>query len=271
MKKLLISIILLLGGAAVFVFGSPYYSVFPTNRNQTYLLALTGILVTIAVILKRIASLSVYWQAAYALGIASAATLVLGTGFLNLHSRTVSPLGDIAVDKFSQFLHVVPIILVLTWIKRDKLGSIFIKVGNLKRGLIFGLVSFAGFTVLALAVGGLSIEIITSRPEAVPWLLVFVFSNAIMEELWFRGIFLRHYQALIGKNAAILVTAIIFGTSHINATYSFPGGGVVFGLLVIGLGFVGAYAMLKDDSLIGPVLFHAGYDLAIILPVLNSL
>jgi membrane protease YdiL (CAAX protease family) len=271
MKKLLISVLLLLGSAAVFVFGSPYYSVFPTNRNQTYLLALTGTLLVTAVILKRIPSLSTYWQVAYALFIASAATLFLGTGLLNLHSRTISPLADIAVDKFSQFLHVVPIILVLTLIKRDKVGSIFIKVGNLKPGLIFGLVSFAGFTVIALVTGGISMEIISARPEAIPWLLVFVFANAIMEELWFRGIFLRHYQTLIGKNAAILITAIIFGASHINATYAFPGGGVVFGLVVFGLGCVGAYAMLKDDSLIGPVLFHAGYDLVIILPVLNSL
>jgi membrane protease YdiL (CAAX protease family) len=45
---------------------------------------------------------------------------------------------------------------------------------------------------------------------------------------------------------------------------------MVFGMIVFVLGLVGAYAMLKDDSLIGPVLFHAGYDLLVIIPVLNS-
>jgi len=41
--------------------------------------------------------------------------------------------------------------------------------------------------------------------------------------------------------------------------------------VVFGLGAVGAYAMLKDDSLIGPVLFHAGYDLLVIVSVMESL
>ena len=41
--------------------------------------------------------------------------------------------------------------------------------------------------------------------------------------------------------------------------------------MVFGLGLVGAHAMLKDDSLIGAVLFHAGYDLLVIVPILDSL
>lgn len=45
----------------------------------------------------------------------------------------------------------------------------------------------------------------------------------------------------------------------------------VSGLVVFGLGLVGAYAMFKDDGLIGPVLFHASYDLLIIVPIINSL
>jgi membrane protease YdiL (CAAX protease family) len=92
-----------------------------------------------------------------------------------------------------------------------------------------------------------------------------------MEELWFRAIFLKRYEKVIGRFAAILVTAVPFGASHVSATYEFPGGGVVFGVVVFILGVVGAYAMLKDDSLLGPVLFHAGYDLMIIVPVLNSM
>jgi hypothetical protein len=42
MRRLLLSALLILGGAAVFVSGSPYYTVFPTNGNQPYTLALTA-------------------------------------------------------------------------------------------------------------------------------------------------------------------------------------------------------------------------------------
>ena len=110
-----------------------------------------------------------------------------------------------------------------------------------------------------------------SLPAALPWLLLFVFANASMEELWFRGIFLKHYESLIGRWATILVTALIFGLSHINATYTFPGGPLVFGLVVFGLGCVGAYSMFNDDGILAPILFHAGYDLTIIVSVMNSL
>jgi len=92
-----------------------------------------------------------------------------------------------------------------------------------------------------------------------------------MEELWFRGVFLRSYERLIGRKGAIFVTALAFGASHISATYTFPGGGFVFGLVVFSLGAVGAFAMMKHDSIIGPVLFHAGYDLMVIGSVLATL
>ena len=60
MGKFFISVLLVLGGAAVFVLGSPYYTVFPTNGNQTYTIALTAFFLIISVALKRSRSLSRY-------------------------------------------------------------------------------------------------------------------------------------------------------------------------------------------------------------------
>ncbi|MCJ7702527.1 MAG: CPBP family intramembrane metalloprotease [Anaerolineales bacterium] len=271
MKKSFISFLLVLSGAAIFVLGNPYYSVFPTNGNQEYALAMTVFFLVVSVILKRIPSFSVYGPAAYALFMASAGLLFMGTGVLNLQRSTMPPLQFLAMDKLSQFLYVVPVLVGLTLLAKGDLNSIFIGTGKLKGGLTFGLVSFASFAVIALAMGLQSNDFFPSLRAATPWLLLFIFANAIMEELWLRGIFLRNYETILGRNAAILVTAIVFGASHINATYNFPGGGFVFGLVVFGLGLVGAYAMFKDDSLIGPILFHAGYDLLVIVPILNSL
>jgi len=270
MKKVTISILLLLGGAAIFIFGNLYYDVFLTNRNQTYNLTITLIFLIIAAILKWNPKLTKYWKAAYSLFIVSAANLFLGTGLLNLQEPTMPPLQNLAIDKFSQFLHIVPVILVLTLVAGEDLKSIYIKRGNLKRGLIFGLVSFICFGVAGLVLQWNSRDLFSSLRTAIPLILLYAFSNAIMEELWFRGVFLKKYQDLIGKTGAILITSLIFGASHINATYEFPGGGIIFGIVVFGLGVVGAHAMIKDDGLIGPVLFHAGYDLMIIVSVLNT-
>jgi membrane protease YdiL (CAAX protease family) len=269
-NTLIISSLLLLGGTAVFVLGNPYYSVFPTNGNRTYYIVLTTFFLITSVLLKRNQALTVYTPALYALFIASAALLFLDTGVLNLHDNDMVPLKFLAFDKLSQFLHIVPVIIILTLLAKGSLKSIFIGVGNLKLGLIFGLVSLTVFAVLALIMGVQSSRFFPSLWQALPWILLWIFANSIMEELWFRGIFLRPYENIIGQNAAIVVTALIFGISHINATYEFPGGGFVFGLVVFILGLAGAYMMFKSDSLIGPVLFHAGYDLLVIVPVLNT-
>lgn len=271
MRKIFISILLVLGGLAIFVLGNPYYSVFQTNGNQTYYLSITLFFLIISIILKRNPSLAIYWQAAYALFVASAALLFFSTGILNLHNSSMPPLQNLALDKFSQLLHIVPVIIILTLLAKGDLKSIFIGAGKFKEGLTFGLISFAVFAVIAFLINIQSSRFFPSLWNAIPLLLLFIFSNAIMEELWFRGIFLKNYETIIGRNAAIIVTSIVFGTPHIFVTYEFLGGGIVFGLVVFCMGLIGARSMFKSDSLIGPVLFHAGYDLLVIIPVLNSL
>ncbi len=61
MKKTILLTWFLLGGLAIFVLGNPYFSVFPTNRNQVYYIVPTGIFLLVAVVLKRIDSLACYW------------------------------------------------------------------------------------------------------------------------------------------------------------------------------------------------------------------
>ena len=270
MRKLVVSICLLLAGLAVFVLGSPYYSVFPTNGSQIYLVALSVVFLVVSLALKKSPALSLYAPSAYGLFIASTAFLFLSTGLLELRSGALSPLQDLALDKLSQALHVVLVILVLTLAAGGNLKSIFIARGNLKAGLIFGGVSFLLWAILAYLLQAGAGGFPQLNTSAILLLLVYVFANAIMEELWFRAIFLKRYEAVIGRLAAIVVTSAVFGASHLNATYEFPGGSVVFGIVVFVLGVVGAYSMYKTDSLIGAVLFHAGYDLTIIVPVLNS-
>ena len=269
-RKITISVLLLIFSSAIFIFGSPYYRIFPTNRNQNFYLGLTVFFFVGSMMLRRSSTYSEYWRVMFSFFIASAALLFLSTGILNLHNNSMPPLQNTALDKFSQFLHVVPVIIGLTLISGAKLDSIFVSIGNLKRSLMFGLISFAGFAGLFWLLGMQTSGYFSSLGQAIPLILLFIFANSIMEELWFRGIFLKHFEPLIGRTAAILITAFIFGTSHINATYEFPGGKIVFGIIVFLLGVVGAYAMLKDESVIGPVLFHAGYDLLVIIPVLNS-
>jgi membrane protease YdiL (CAAX protease family) len=135
---------------------------------------------------------------------------------------------------------------------------------------VFGGVSFLVFAVVAYVILLTSGGYPSPNGRTLLLVLLWAFANSIVEELWFRAVFLEAYQRVIGRTAAILVTSAVFGASHVFATYGFPGGPIVFGIVVFALGAVGAYSMSKTESLIGAVRFHAGYDLTIILPVLAS-
>ncbi len=270
-KKISLSIIFLVSLLAIFVLGSPYYSVFPTNQNPTYYAAITVFFLGVTFMLQRVDRYKKYWPAAYTFFIASFALWFLSTGILDIPRSETNPAQFIALDKVSQFIHVVLPIVVLTLLARQDLKSIFIRRGNLRRGLMFGLVSFVVFSLITFVILRGSEEYLAKIKSSLPWLLLFVFANSVMEEMWFRGIFLKRLEPLIGVNLSIIVTSIAFGASHVSATYTFPGGGLIFGIVVFVLGVIGAHSMYKTDSIIGPVLFHAGYDLLVLIPILQSL
>ena len=271
MRRLVTSVVLIIAGAAIFILGSPYHATFPTNRNQIYYAGLTALFLAASVLLRRHRAFNQWAPAAYSLFVASAALLFLSTGILELRRGELDPLQDVVLDKLSQFLHVVPIIVTLTLVARKRLSDIFVARGNLKAGLIFGGISFVGFAALAYVLQGGSGQLPPLTLGALGLVLLWAFANSTMEELWFRAVFLKPYEAVAGRAAAMLITSIVFGWSHAFATYDFPGGPIVFAVVVFALGALGAYAMSKTESLIGPVLFHAGYDLVIIVPVLASM
>jgi membrane protease YdiL (CAAX protease family) len=269
-EKISLSLIFLASGFAVFVFGSPYYSIFPTNNNRVYYIGLTLFFLCLSLFFKSNKRFSTYWPVTFSFFMASFATLFLNLSLLNIPASTTNPSRLIALDKLSQFIQVVFPIIFLVFLGKIDFKSIFLAKGNVKEGITFGLISFLIFSILALVLYSQSSDFFNQLPAHLPWLLLFIFANSIMEEIWFRGIFLERLEKLVGTTAAIIITAIVFGASHISATYSFPGGGAVFGLVVFIMGLILAYTMRKFGIIIGPILFHAGMDLLIILPVIAS-
>jgi membrane protease YdiL (CAAX protease family) len=186
------------------------------------------------------------------------------------------------VDKLSQAIPIVLSIILLTRLAGDNLGSIFLKRGNLRWGLTFGLISFGVFAGLFVFIAVLQSSGPASQglwasgfdlatiSAALPWMLVFCFTNSIMEELWFRGIFLGKLTPLLGTAASIIATALVFGVTHLAGTYILPSQAIIFAAIVVTLGMVNGWVMLKTGSIWGSVLFHAGYDLLVIIPVLTS-
>ncbi len=278
-------LIYLTAGLLIFLFGANTFSIYQTNKNPFFEWGLTLLLLLLAVIFQRVPRLNVYVKIVFALFFASlgnAVNLSLGGFLIKLFHLAGEDMRFFAIDKLSQAIPIVLSIILLSLWSGDDLGSIFLKRGNLRLGLQFGLISFAVFAVIFIVIvvlqanapksvglfaTGISIATIV---RAIPWILLFCFVNSFMEELWFRGVFLNKLTPLTGRLAAIIVTAVVFGVSHSAATYITSVQMVLFPVIVVSLGLVNAYMMLKTDSLLGSVFFHAGYDLLVIIPILAS-
>lgn len=270
-NRVVFFLFLLLGGQLIFVFASPYFDVFPTNDDPVFAGALTVAFGVLALVLSRNLQYARYAPPVYALFVAAAANLALVIGPFNRFITATEPFRQMAQDKVAQFMAIVPVIVILTWLAKRDLGWIYIQRGRPRRWLPFGLAAFVAGAVAMiwmLLSNGMSLDRLIA---AAPWILTFVAANAFMEELWFRGVFLRPYEAEAGWTAAMVLTALAYGTSHMNATYFESATGMLFGLGVIGLGLILAWGMRWAGSVWGAVLFHMGMDLVIILPVVQSI
>jgi membrane protease YdiL (CAAX protease family) len=166
-------------------------------------------------------------------------------------------------------------IIALTLASGGGLGSLQLRKGRLLLGLGLGLVGFLIFVGLTFVPGGPGLKVASTAGglgalmAIVPAAALFVFANAFMEELLFRGILIERCEALTGKWGALFATTIVFGAVHVGVTYTAQ---LLFFLAtVLVLGFLWCLLMQKSKSIWGSVLFHAGADVAIILPIYQAM
>ena len=266
LRKTVISIVLLVCGLLVFVFGTNYYSVFPTNDSQTYRAILAAVFLGAALILRRNESSEQYSQIAYAFFIATVAffitslTVGIRDSLLSAINVPLDTPRHLALNKVFESLLVVSVILLLTVLWRGDLGSLYTKKGRLGLGLFVGFSLLVINTATGIVTGaalGHAGEQLVAR---LPWALLFSLTNGLMEELWFRGLFLRRFASAIGVVGAIIVTSVVFTVSHAAASYMNPVEAILFQVIIFPMALLFAYLMYKLDNVWGSALYHAGSD-----------
>jgi membrane protease YdiL (CAAX protease family) len=103
-----------------------------------------------------------------------------------------------------------------------------------------------------------------------PWLLIFVFTNAAMEELLFRGIFIKTMKPIIGATLSIIISSIVFALAHMQVSYQSSSEMIGFVSMVLVLALLWAFIMYKTESLIASIFFHAGADMVIMISIYKS-
>lgn len=220
----------------------------------------------VALILRTKEHQKQYFQVYFAFFIGSLATslnqIIYGGG----PGSTLT--GKVVVILLSTIL-IVAVILALNKISGNNFASIYLKKGNLRKGILIGSVLFLVFLLTSMPVAiylfGANAENIT--PDNLlawaPWIAAFVILNGIREELWFRGIYLRKFESHLGGDPANFLQAIIFSLAHFGGILNV---GVIINLVIfffLGLGF-GAL-MQKTDSALGSIIFHAGVDIPVMI------
>ena len=164
-------------------------------------------------------------------------------------------------------------ILVLIKISGDDMDSILLSRGNLKLGLIIGLGGFTVFIVFSF-LGAILLfygTVLTWQKfiEWLPWTLMFVLSNGLLEELMYRGLFFKKYRQILGYNLCNLLQALIYSLMHFGVSYTSES--LIFLVITFALGILYGYIIQKTDSLLAAILIHASTDIAIILGIFSTL
>ena len=280
----LVFVLFVTGGFAIFLFGNNWTSPFPTNDSDLYKWSLPVLFGAVALALRgpQRAELRAIALALFSAALANAVLATVGQPLGRLLPAPHGAAQELALDKVAQAIPVVLTLVVLTLLIDHDLAAVFLKKGN-RWGLRFGLIAFAVFAgifaIIAVLQAGAPRSVgltatgvpLATIVAALPWILVFIFVNSFMEELWFRGIFLGKLRPVLGVTLTLVATALVFASPHFMATYITAWQRVGFAAIVFGLGILNGYVMLRSDSIWGSVLIHAGYDLLVIIPLLVQL
>jgi len=187
---------------------------------------------------------------------------------MKLFGFTTNSVPGIALLKFFDAIPIVVTVILVARLGGLKPADLYLQTGKLKVWLIVGLLSFAAFAVLFL-VQARDQDMPAVRLLAyAPWTLLFVFSNAFMEELHFRGLLLKPFERLLGRHPANLCIALFFTLAHAPVQYA-PDILVFLAVLFV-LALVWGYVIQKTESLWGSVLSHAGADLMIMVGIYKT-
>jgi membrane protease YdiL (CAAX protease family) len=262
-------LLLLICSFLVFNIGG-YNSFIPTGMIPIARTSVVLILLPTVLLFRWEEKLNRYWKIPFSFLLVSIGLLLaffLGRWYQLIPGLSIFTVPGVAVAKFAEVLPIVIMILVGMWFVDKDFTPIYLQGGNIGKSMKLGGIASLAAVIPFLLMGGLGLS---ASPVTIiswiPWLCLFAISNAFMEELMLRGIFLRKYEGLLGKRQSLLLTSVIFAIFHqaiIGYTdiVSFS----VFMGMTFFLGLIWGYVMQKSDSIWGSVLAHTVADIFFIL------
>lgn len=276
-QRILVAFLFTVVASLIMIVFSPWTTKSVLDNMDEYLAKIGAslLLLAAALLVRRSRRFEKYWKILFALFILTIAVSlakIVGVYLIkHLGVTDLSPAGW-ALPKLNECLVVVGVIVALTLASGDSLGSIYIQKGNLKLGLLIGLISFFIFVAGAIPMSSLFQAKNLSISEIIPlipWILIFVLANGAMEEMMFRGLFLRKLEPIVGIYLSIFLLAFVFTGLH--SWVSYTADNRIFLAVTFPLALALGYIMHKTDSALGSILLHAGMDIPIMLGIFSNL
>lgn len=229
-----------------------------------YMAVILGLLAA-ALALRRSTGLRPYWRLAFAYFVASFAVMLsdlAGNWALTFSGRALNTARGFTALKLGEDAAIIGTIIALTLLTRAHPKESYLSKGRLRLGLIIGIASFLIFTYIGLTSTSARCIPPERLRELLPAFLLIALADGFMEELLFRGLFLRRLGRFVGDHWANLLTAMVFTFMHLGV----PFGGSLprFLIIVFLLGLLWGWIMQKTGSVLASALFHAGVDMLII-------
>ncbi len=248
----------------------PPFSTVPANFIVPYAIALSSIFLLVSISLRQ--RKSSYWQIFFSFFVAALAIL-----FDLLVNLPAGNMNGFVLDMLASTSIIVGTIVALTLVSGNSLGSIFLKKGNIRLALVFGLAGFFFFALTAIPAAQYMFQgqnlSFNKFLAWLPWILPVVLLNGVREELLYRGLFLKKFGPKLGSKTSNVLQAVIFSLSHsvagVGADAYTP---YVWGLVIFtfSLGLVWGYLIQRTDTIWGSVLFHAGTDIPVFLGIFSN-
>jgi membrane protease YdiL (CAAX protease family) len=277
LEKAIVAILFITIGSIIVYLFNPwqYETLLPRVADYLTKLGICFILLLTTILAQKSQHFHAYWQLPFALFVLTLTytlDLMANIYFIEyLKVLDASPCA-IAQQKLNEALLVVGVVIGCTLASGNDLGSIYFQKGNWKLGLKIGLIAFFLAVLLSFPMAGFfntqNLTITRVLPW-LPWVIIFVLANATLEELLFRGLFLRKLERFFGKMLSNVLIAIVFTLIHGAVMY--PRDQYAFLAVVFLLALAWGYVTQKTEGLWGAILFHAGMDIPIILSIFSRL
>jgi len=276
-NRLIDGLLILVWGLALFMFRW----FVPEETYMYYIAALTFAFLALTVLSMRSRAIKHLWPVFFAFAI-SGLVLTLNMVIVPL-TMMFFGISKSMIDGYAWIMLVEAAVTVLTIVlfvklQGESLKSLYLKRGNLRLGLAWGLsglVAVVAASVVAVQFLFQGTDLtLASLGAWAPWIALAVLSSAPKEELQFRGLFLKRYEKLMGLDLANLLQALIFISTGFREEYlAFLPSTFLppFLLMIFILGLALGALMQKTDSLLGSVLIRAGASIPVVIGIFASL